>query len=93
MKANNEYSFKTPSLHSFYQLIRSFFQVILPNPSYFISSSLTAVLHSYLQNWRKTLLIVSHDQNFLDNVCTDIIHLDQQKLHYYRGNYGESVLL
>jgi ABC-type polar amino acid transport system ATPase subunit len=30
-----------------------------------------------LQNWKKTLLIVSHDQSFLDNVCTDIIHLDQ----------------
>ncbi|CAH8443566.1 unnamed protein product [Heterobilharzia americana] len=35
----------------------------------------------------KTLLIVSHDQSFLDNVCTDIIHLDQRQLFYYRGNY------
>uniref|UniRef100_A0A452F1A1 ATP-binding cassette sub-family F member 1 n=1 Tax=Capra hircus TaxID=9925 RepID=A0A452F1A1_CAPHI len=42
---------------------------------------------SYLQGWRKTLLIVSHDQGFLDDVCTDIIHLDAQRLHYYRGNY------
>ena len=31
--------------------------------------------YSYLQAWKKTLLIVSHDQNFLNNVCTDIIHL------------------
>lgn len=30
---------------------------------------------SYLQNWKKTLLVVSHDQYFLDSVCTDIIHL------------------
>ncbi|XP_015766039.1 PREDICTED: ATP-binding cassette sub-family F member 1-like [Acropora digitifera] len=44
---------------------------------------------SYLQNWKKTLLIVSHDQYFLDSVCTDIVHLDQQKLHYYRGNYEQ----
>lgn len=43
---------------------------------------------SYLQGWRKTLLIVSHDQGFLDDVCTDIIHLDAQRLHYYRGNYS-----
>uniref|UniRef100_S4RPK6 ABC transporter domain-containing protein n=1 Tax=Petromyzon marinus TaxID=7757 RepID=S4RPK6_PETMA len=41
----------------------------------------------YLLTWRKTLLIVSHDQSFLDDVCTDIIHLDYQKLFYYRGNY------
>uniref|UniRef100_A0A3B4B727 ATP-binding cassette sub-family F member 1 n=1 Tax=Periophthalmus magnuspinnatus TaxID=409849 RepID=A0A3B4B727_9GOBI len=42
---------------------------------------------NYLQGWKKTLLIVSHDQSFLDDVCTDIIHLDNQKLYYYRGNY------
>lgn len=46
------------------------------------------ILPSYLQGWKKTLLIVSHDQSFLDNVCNEIIHLDQQKLHYYKGNYS-----
>jgi ATP-binding cassette subfamily F protein 1 len=34
------------------------------------------------------LLIVSHDQSFLDNVCNEIIHLDTQKLYYYKGNYS-----
>jgi len=34
------------------------------------------------------LLIVSHDQSFLDNVCNEIIHLDQKKLFYYKGNYS-----
>lgn len=43
---------------------------------------------SYLQTWKKTLLVVSHDQGFLDDVCTDIIHLDAQRLFYYRGNYS-----
>ncbi len=32
---------------------------------------------SYLQRWKKTLLVVSHAQNFLNNVCTDIIHLGE----------------
>lgn len=45
-------------------------------------------LDSYLQGWKKTLLVVSHDQSFLDNVCNEIIHLDQQKLFYYKGNYS-----
>ncbi|EGT43717.1 hypothetical protein CAEBREN_13072 [Caenorhabditis brenneri] len=45
------------------------------------------LLFLYLQTWKKTLLIVSHDQGFLDSVCTDIIHLDNQKLHTYCGNY------
>ena len=43
---------------------------------------------SYLQKWKKTLLIVSHDQDFLDSVCTDIIHLNNKKLDNYRGNYS-----
>ena len=47
--------------------------------------------YSYLQHWKKTLLVVSHDQDFLDNVCTDVIHLNQRKLDYYRGNYSELV--
>ena len=44
-------------------------------------------LDSYLSKWKNTLLIVSHDQDFLDNICTDIIELDRKKLFYYRGNY------
>lgn len=44
-------------------------------------------LDDYLQKWKKTLLIVSHDQDFLNSVCQEIIHLEQKKLVYYRGNY------
>ncbi len=37
--------------------------------------------------WKNTLLVVSHDQDFLNAVCTDVIHVYQTKLEYYRGNY------
>lgn len=37
-------------------------------------------------NWKGTLLIVSHDADFLDSICTDIIHVDDMKLNYYKGN-------
>ncbi|XP_065566867.1 ATP-binding cassette sub-family F member 1-like [Artemia franciscana] len=48
-------------------------------------------LDNFLQAWKKTLLVVSHDQSILDNVCTDIIHLcaDQKHLKYYKGNYSQ----
>lgn len=46
------------------------------------------IFNSYLQGWKKTLLVVSHDQSFLDNVCNEIIHLDQKRLFYYKGNYS-----
>ena len=61
--------------------------LLLDEPTNHLDLNAVIWLDNYLQNWRKTLLIVSHDQKFLDNVCTDIIHLDQQQLHYYRGNY------
>ena len=40
-------------------------------------SPFTLFCSSYLQSWKKTLLVVSHDQNFLNDVCTDIIHLGE----------------
>ena len=67
--------------------------LLLDEPTNHLDLNAVIWLDNYLQNWKKTLLIVSHDQSFLDNVCTDIIHLDMQKLFYYRGNYGKSTNL
>ncbi|EMP27864.1 ATP-binding cassette sub-family F member 1 [Chelonia mydas] len=61
--------------------------LMLDEPTNHLDLNAVIWLNNYLQMWKKTLLIVSHDQGFLDDVCTDIIHLDMQKLFYYRGNY------
>ncbi|XP_019334323.1 ATP-binding cassette sub-family F member 1 isoform X2 [Alligator mississippiensis] len=61
--------------------------LMLDEPTNHLDLNAVIWLNNYLQTWKKTLLIVSHDQGFLDDVCTDIIHLDTQKLFYYRGNY------
>ena len=63
--------------------------LLLDEPTNHLDLNAVIWLDSYLQKWKKTLLIVSHDQDFLNNVCTDIIHLDQQKLFYYQGNYNK----
>merc|ERR1712029_35333 len=62
--------------------------LMLDEPTNHLDLNAVIWLDNNLQNWKKTLLIVSHDQSFLDNVCTDIIHLDQCKLWYYKGNYS-----
>lgn len=62
--------------------------LMLDEPTNHLDLNAVIWLDNYLQLWKKTLLVVSHDQSFLDNVCTDIIHLDQHKLFYYRGNYA-----
>jgi ATP-binding cassette subfamily F protein 3 len=44
-------------------------------------------LENYLNSWDKTLIIVSHQRDFLNAVTTDVIHLQSKKLDFYRGNY------
>ena len=47
----------------------------------------TEVLSLLLQTWQSTILVVSHDRNFLNAVVTDIVHLHSQRLDSYRGDY------
>ncbi|XP_071802086.1 ATP-binding cassette sub-family F member 1-like [Asterias amurensis] len=62
--------------------------LMLDEPTNHLDLNAVIWLNNYLQGWKKTLLVVSHDQQFLDDVCTDVIHLDMQKLQYYKGNYN-----
>jgi len=62
--------------------------LMLDEPTNHLDLNAVIWLDNYLQGWKKTLLIVSHDQSFLDNVCNEVIHLDNKKLFYYKGNYS-----
>ena len=62
--------------------------LMLDEPTNHLDLNAVIWLDNYLQSWKKTLLVVSHDQSFLDNICTDVIHLDAKKLFYYKGNYS-----
>jgi ATP-binding cassette subfamily F protein 3 len=44
-------------------------------------------LEDYLRKYKNTLVLVSHDRVFVNNVITDVIHLHQKQLLYYRGDY------
>lgn len=46
-------------------------------------------LSNYLLNWKSTLLVVSHDREFLDSIATDILHMHDEKLDSYRGNFSQ----
>lgn len=63
--------------------------LMLDEPTNHLDLNAVIWLDNYLRQWKKTLLVVSHDQHFLDSICTDIIHLNEQKLFYYRGNYTQ----
>jgi ABC-type multidrug transport system ATPase subunit len=48
-------------------------------------------LQDYLKTYRNTIVIVSHDRTFLNEVVTDIVFFASKKLAYYRGDYTNFV--
>ncbi|XP_043926120.1 ATP-binding cassette sub-family F member 3 [Protopterus annectens] len=61
--------------------------LLLDEPTNMLDIRAILWLESYLQTWQSTILVVSHDRNFLNAVATDIIHLHSQRLDMYRGDY------
>lgn len=61
------------------------------SPTNSMTTDMDAVLwlEEYLSQWDRILFFVCHSQDFLNNVCTHIVRLDQtyKKLRYYSGNY------
>ncbi|XP_017876024.1 ATP-binding cassette sub-family F member 3 isoform X2 [Ceratina calcarata] len=63
--------------------------LLLDEPTNMLDIKAILWLERYLQSWPTTLLVVSHDRNFLDTVPTDILYLRGQKIEAYRGNYEQ----
>jgi ATP-binding cassette subfamily F protein 1 len=61
--------------------------LILDEPTNHLDLHANIWLTEYLKTYPKTILLVSHDKFFIDEVCTIIIHIHDKKLNYYRGNY------
>ncbi|XP_065129013.1 ATP-binding cassette sub-family F member 3 isoform X1 [Paramisgurnus dabryanus] len=61
--------------------------LLLDEPTNMLDVRAILWLENYLQTWLSTILVVSHDRNFLNAVVTDIIHLHSQRLESYRGDY------
>ncbi|KAL2096223.1 hypothetical protein ACEWY4_008371 [Coilia grayii] len=61
--------------------------LLLDEPTNMLDVRAILWLENYLQTWQSTILVVSHDRNFLNAVVTDIIHLHSQQLGSYRGDY------
>ncbi|KAF7551206.1 hypothetical protein G7046_g7775 [Stylonectria norvegica] len=59
--------------------------LLLDEPSNMLDVPSIAFLSNYLQGYPSTVLVVSHDRAFLNEVATDIIHQHSQRLDYYRS--------
>ena len=61
-------------------------------PSNMLDVPSITFLSNYLQGYPSTVLVVSHDRAFLDEVATDIVHQHSERLDYYKGaNFGEDL--
>lgn len=66
--------------------------LLLDEPTNHLDMEAVIWLEDYLSRWNRILLLVSHSQDFLNNVCTHMIHFTgRKKLHYYDGNYDQFV--
>nr|KAF6477030.1 ATP binding cassette subfamily F member 3 [Molossus molossus] len=61
--------------------------LLLDEPTNMLDVRAILWLENYLQTWPSTILVVSHDRNFLNAIATDIIHLHSQRLDGYRGDF------
>jgi ATP-binding cassette subfamily F protein 2 len=63
--------------------------LLMDEPTAHLDMESVLWLEDYLVNWDKILFFICHSQDFMNNVCTNIVRLDPtyKKLRYYSGNY------
>ena len=62
--------------------------LLLDEPTNHLDLDATLWLENWLKQYPGTLLLISHDRDFLDSVVEHIAHFEQQKINLYRGNYS-----
>jgi len=63
--------------------------LLLDEPTNHLDLDAMLWLERWLQSYQGTVLIISHDADFLDAICTSIIHFEGLELVKYRGNFSQ----
>ncbi len=63
--------------------------LLLDEPSNHLDLDATLWLQQWLQRYPGTLVLISHDRDFIDATCERILHIEQQSLQTYKGNYSD----
>ena len=62
--------------------------LLLDEPTNHLDLDAIIWLEDWLKRYAGTLIIISHDRDFLDEICNVIVHIDERKLKRYSGNYS-----
>ncbi len=63
--------------------------LLLDEPTNHLDLDATLWLQQWLQQYPGTLLMISHDRDFIDATCERVLHIEQQQLFAYKGNYSD----
>lgn len=63
--------------------------LLLDEPTNYLDLEGTLWLEDYIRRYPHTVIIISHDRDLLNTAVNAIVHLDQQKLTFYRGSYDQ----
>jgi ATP-binding cassette, subfamily F, member 3 len=63
--------------------------LLLDEPTNHLDLDAVLWLEDWLERYPGTLLLITHDRDFLDAVVGEIVHLDQRRLRHYTGNYAQ----
>jgi ATP-binding cassette subfamily F protein uup len=61
--------------------------LIMDEPTNHLDVDMVEWLEHYLNKENVTLLLVTHDRYFLDNVCSEVWEMENSKLYFHKGNY------
>ncbi|MDX1607380.1 MAG: ATP-binding cassette domain-containing protein, partial [Candidatus Competibacterales bacterium] len=62
--------------------------LLLDEPTNHLDLDAVLWLEQWLRGYPGTLLLISHDRDFLDTVVEGIVHIEHRRLHYYSGDYS-----
>lgn len=65
--------------------------LLMDEPTNHLDLEACVWLEEELKNYKQILVLISHSQDFMNGVCTNVIHLNKRRLQYYGGNYDAFV--
>jgi len=63
--------------------------LLLDEPTNHLDLDAVIWLEGWLRGYRGTLILISHDRDFLDNVVDNVLHIELQRITLYRGGYSD----
>ncbi len=63
--------------------------LLLDEPTNHLDLDAVLWLEQWLKDYRGTLILISHDRDFLDNTIGHVMHIESGRLHMYSGNYSD----